>query len=325
MLKRWFSQIACWLHLLMRFNDQAYATLPTATNQSKAIAAVLLEYDISGNAPKPLWVFLVNPQSLRFSREAKYTEISPLASQRSEIQYASTTGQTLSIPDLILQTWYCGKSLRPLLEGIQTLIAADIKNKKYAPPVLKFQMGTREFGPCVLTNVQWEESAWLGGEPASVKLGLELKEVPKAVSRGEIEQQKTKSLETAKVIREKQGKPRLPLTDRQRADASAAAKKYLETNIKQWAADVQAAIRGNKYKLSTDASSGAVTMIGTGGKSVGTVLVWDGFTAITGQGVTTIPLVQGGKAPWNVNNPAIGAVGIESTIRHQAHLSLYIV
>jgi hypothetical protein len=281
----------------MRFNEQAYNSLSTANKESKAIAAVLLEYDISGNAPKPLWVFLVNPQSLRFSREAKYTEISPLASQRSEIQYASTTGQTLSIPDLILQTWYCGKSLRPLIEGINLLLEADIKNKKYAPPILKFQMGTREFGPCVLTNIQWEESAWLGGEPASVKLGLELKEVPKTISRGEIELQLTKGMETAKITREKQGKPRLPLTDRQRTDASAAAKKYLETNIKQWAADVQAAIRGSKYKLLTDASSGAVAMVGVGGKSVGTVLTWDGFAAITGQSVTTIPLVTGGKAP----------------------------
>ncbi|MCC5644797.1 hypothetical protein LC607_17995 [Nostoc sp. CHAB 5824] len=281
----------------MRFNQQAYASLPTASKQSASVEAVLLEYDISGNAPKPLWVFLVNPQSLRFSREAKYTEISPLASQRSEIQYVSTNGQTLSIPDLILQTWYCGKSLRPLIEGINLLLEADIKNKKYAPPILKFQMGTREFGPCVLTNVQWEESAWLGGEPASVKLGLELKEVPKVVSRGEIELQLTKGMETAKTTREKQGKPRLPLTDRQRADASAAAKKYLETNIKQWAADVQAAIRGSKFKLSTDASSGAVTMIGVGGKTVGTVVVWDGFAAKSGLGVTTVPLVTGGKAP----------------------------
>lgn len=281
----------------MRYNDTAYNQLPSASKKSKAIAAVLLEYDISGNAAKPLWLFLVNPQSLRFSREAKYTEISPLATARSEVQYVATTGQTLSIPDLILQTWYCGKSLRPLIEGINLLLEANIKNKKYAPPILKFQWGTREFGPCVLANIQWEESAWLGGEPASIKLGLELKEVPKAISRGEIEQQKTKAMETAKATREKQGKPRLPLTDRQRADASAAAKKYLEVNIKQWAADVQAVTRGNKYKLSTDGSSGAVTMIGTGNKTIGTVLAWDGFQAKTGQGITTIPLVTGGKAP----------------------------
>ncbi|MBH8566711.1 hypothetical protein I8748_31945 [Nostoc sp. CENA67] len=279
------------------FNQRAYASLSDASRESKGIEAVLLEYDISGNTAKPLWLFLVNPQSLRFSREAKYTEISPLASQRSEIQYNATTGQTLSIPDLVLQTWYCGKSLRPLIEGINLLLEANIKNKKYSPPILKFQWGTREFGPCVLTNIQWEESAWLGGEPASVKLGLELKEVPKAISRGEIEQQKTKNLEAAKTTREKQGKPRLPLTDRQRADASAAAKKYLETNIKQWAADVQSAIRGNKYKLSTDANTGAVSMIGIGGKTIGKVLVWDGFAAKTGQGVTTIPLVTSGKAP----------------------------
>ncbi|MBW4675974.1 MAG: hypothetical protein KME52_18705 [Desmonostoc geniculatum HA4340-LM1] len=290
----------------MRYNDKAYNQLPDASKEGASIEAVLLEYDISGNAAKPLWLFLVNPQSLRFSREAKYTEISPLASQRSEIQYSATTGQTLSIPDLILQTWYCGKSLRPLIEGINLLLEANIKNKKYAPPILKFQWGTREFGPCVLTNIQWEESAWLGGEPASVKLGLELKEVPKAISRGEIEQQKTKNLEAAKTTREKQGKPRLPLTDRQRADASAAAKKYLEVNLRQWLPEVQALILSNRYKLITDADSGLVTMIGAGGKKIGTVLAWTQFEDESWgkaySGGTTVPTLPGAKLVYYKNS-----------------------
>lgn len=279
----------------MHFNSQAYDSLPDA--QKGKAEAVLLEYDISGNAPKALWLFLVNPQSLKFSKSAEYNEIKPLGSKVSELQYTSSGGRSLSISEIVMQTWYCGKSLRPLLEGVQKLLEADIKNKKYSPPILKFQMGAREFGPCVLTKLDWDESAWLGGEPASVRLNLELREVPKVVSRGEIEKAKEKATESAKTTREQQSKPRLPLTDRQRSDGSAAAKKYLETNINSWAADVQAVIRGNKYKLATDKSSGQVVMSDTSGKKLGVVLVWDGVTGRAGTGVTTIATMKNVKPP----------------------------
>ncbi len=279
----------------MRFNSQAYNLLPDA--QKGKAEAVLLEYDISGNSPKPLWLFLVNPQSLKFSKTAEYNEIKPLGSKVSELQYTSSSGRSLSISELILQTWYCGKSLRPLLEGVQKLLEADVKNKKYSPPILKFQMGAREFGPCVLTKLDWDESAWLGGEPASVRLNLELREVPKVVSRGEIEKAKEKATSSAKTTREQQGKPRLPLTDRQRSDGSNAAKKYLQANINSWIADVQAAIRGNKYKLATNKSSGQVVMSDEGGKKLGTVLVWDGTTGKAGAGITTIATMKNVKPP----------------------------
>ncbi len=268
-------------------NPTPYNQLPSATRSGK-VEAVLLEYDINGNQPKPLWVFLVNPSSLKIQNKANYTEIKTLAATGSEIQYQSTDGQTLSIADLDLRTWYEGKSLRPLLEGINKLLEADIKNAKYSPPILKFKMGSREFGPCVLTQIQWDETAWLGGEPASVKLGLELRQVPKTVSRGQIEKGKSKLVKDLKSSREKQGKPRISLTDRQRKDASEAAKKYLETNLNNFAPDIQTAIRGKQYALSTDKDTGKVKMVGKGGKDLGVVLVWDGKSAKAGQGITTL-------------------------------------
>lgn len=283
----------------MQFNAQAYNSLPSA--QKGKAEAVLLEYDISGNTPKALWLFLLNPQSLKFSKSAEYNEIKPLGSKVSELQYTNSSGRSLSISELILQTWYCGKSLRPLLEGVQKLMEADVKNKKYSPPILKFQMGTREFGPCVLTKLDWDESAWLSGEPASVRLNLELREVPKVTSRGEIEKAKEKATESAKTTREQQGKPRLPLTDRQRSDGSIAAKKYLESNINSWTADIQAIIRGSKYKLATNKSSGQVVMTDAAGKKIGVVLVWDGTTGKAGQGVTTIATMKNVKVPEHKN------------------------
>jgi hypothetical protein len=280
----------------MRFNPTVYNQLPSASKGGK-VEAILLEYDFNGNQPKPLWTFLVNPQSLKIKNQANYTEIKPLAATGSEIQYQSTDGQTLSISDMDLRTWYYGKSLRPLLEGLNKLLESDIKNQKYSPPILKFKMGSREFGPCVLTQIQWDETAWLGGEPASVKLGLELRQVTKATSRGEIEKRQTKLVSDLKKDREKRKLPRIPLTDRQRKDASSSAKKYLETNISIFTPDIQTAIRGNQYALSTDKDTGKVKMIGKGGKELGVVLVWDGRSGKAGQGVTTLPTAKDKKLP----------------------------
>lgn len=257
----------------------------------------MLEYDISGNAPKPLWVFLVNPSSLKFSKAAKYTEIFPLASKQSEVQYQSSEGFTLSISDMKLTTWYCGKSLRPLLEGLQTLIEADIKNKKYAPPILKFQMGAREFAPCVLTKIEWEETAWLGGEPATIKLGIELKEVSKTITRGQVEKAKEKKGEEKKSDRTNSGKPRVKLTPRQRSSTSELAKKYLEGNVAIWGTEVQSAVKSKKYKLSTDADTGDVTLLGANGKKLGMVAKSTGSEFLAGDKNTTVAVLKGKKAP----------------------------
>lgn len=278
-------------------NATALNKLPKATRQSKGIEAVLLEYDISGAAPKPLWIFLVNPQSLKFSKSARYNEIFPLASKQSELQYSSTEGQTLSIADLTLTTWYEGKSLKPVLEGITKLLEADINNKKYSPPVLKFQMGSRTFAPCVLTKIDWQETAWLGGEPATVKLSLELKEIAKVVSRGQIESARDTRLRNALNQREQSGRPRTRLTDRQRAETSATAKKYLESNVSVWSAEVQAAVKGKKYKVTTNADTGEIKLIGANNKQLGLIGKTDGKVFGAGEKVTTIPTLQGKKPP----------------------------
>ncbi|BAZ39403.1 hypothetical protein NIES4101_53560 [Calothrix sp. NIES-4101] len=279
------------------YNTTVYSALPTATREGKGIEAVLLEYDISGNAPKPLWVFLVNPSSLRFSKSAKYTDIYPLAAKQSEVQYQASEGQTLSISNLKMTTWYYGKSLRPLLEGLQKLIEADIKNKKYAPPILKFQMGSREFAPCVLSKIEWEETAWLGGEPATITLGIELKEVAKTITRGQIEKAKEKKGEEKKSDRERAEKPRVKLTQRQRAAASELAKKYLESNVAIWDSSVQAAVKSKKYKLSTSEDTGEVTATGVNGAKLGVVAKSTGTEFLAGDKNTTIATLKGKKAP----------------------------
>lgn len=277
------------------YNSSVWSGLPVASKESKGIEAVLLEYDISGNTPKPLWVFLVNPQSLKFSKAAKYTEIYPLAAKQSELQYQASEGFSLSINNLSMTSWYWGKSLRPLLEGLQKLIEADIKNKKFAPPILKFQMGSREFGPCVLTKIEWEESAWLGGEPAALTLSIELKEIAKTITRGQIEKAKQTKSEQSKSQREKAGKPRTKLTQRQRASASGLAKKFLEANISTWDTAIQSAIKTSKYKLITSEDTGEISMIGTNGKTLGTVGKSTGTEFLAGGKNTTIATLQGKK------------------------------
>lgn len=278
-------------------NPSAYATLPSASSSGR-VEAVLLEYDINGKEEKPLWLFLVNPATLDYQDTAEYNEVSPLASKVKVKQYTGSSGAKLTISDLLFSVYCLGKSLKPLTEGIQALLKAKTEENKFAPPVLMFRWGTKRFGPCVLTDVRWSESAWLGGEAARVKMSLTLEEVPKPLTAAEIEAKKKAKQGADAKKRESDGKPLLKLTDRQRKEASGKAKEYLKTNTSIWSPDIQSAIEKGNYKLATDGDTGDVTMFNAKGLKLGVVLRSLGDKQQTANDkITTIPLKQGATIP----------------------------
>ncbi len=278
-------------------NPTAYSKLPSASSGGR-VEAVLLEYDIEGKKEKPLWLFLVNPATLDYQDSAEYSEVSPLASRVKVKQYNASSGAELTISDLLFSTYCLGKSLKPLTEGIQALLKAKTEENKFAPPVLMFRWGTKRFGPCVLTDVKWTESAWLGGEAARLKMSLTLEEIPKPLTKAEIEAKQKLKDKADEQKREKDGKPPIKLTDRQRQEASTKAKEYLKANTKVWAPDIQSAIEKGNYKLSTDADTGDVTMVDVTGKKLGVVLksLGDKQQSATDK-ITTIPLTKDAKVP----------------------------
>lgn len=279
-------------------NPSAFSHLPSAAKSTGQIEAALIEFDIDGKVEKPLWLFLVNPASLQFTDQAQYGSVSPIASKVAQRFYQSARGATLKIPDLLFYTYCEGKSVLPLIDGARALLRATPDKGKFAPPVLQFRMGTRKFGPCILTQVDWEERAWLGGDPARVKMSVTLEEIPKPLTKAELEAKARAKSESEQALNDASGKPKLPLTQRQKEDASKAAKDYLAKNVDQLDPSTQALIKQSRYKLATDEKSGDVTMTDASGNKVGVVLRSLGDNKILANPkITTIPLKSGGKLP----------------------------
>lgn len=325
----------------MRANDGAVKGLPSASRTFQGIEAHLIEYSQDPAKQNRVWTFFYNPPVMRFTRQANFSPAETFAANVQDRQYSHTDGKTLSIEGLVMDSYCMGKSLKPLLDGLESLLQARLPPRQvkptqpakptdaekakaatpdkktatnneaqkpdpppqvgatgqFAPPLLVFIWGSRRFGPCILERVNWEETAWLGGEPAKATLGITLIEVPKPETRegktgtGKEAAQdfgsKPKTDTTPKPNNE--GKPRIALTDRQREDASNKAKEHLKANVASFDPAVQAVIKANAYKLSTDKDSGDVKLLDGKGKDLGIVGRWDGDKTFTTEGVSTIP------------------------------------
>jgi hypothetical protein len=154
-------------------NASVLNQLPAATRANNVVAHLL---DESG---AEIFSFLFNPQSKQFSRTIKYGSPDVAYTSVQPQQYGYISGKTLKLNDLWLISHSEGKSVRPLLEKLQSLATVDIANGKTEPAVLYFAWGSEKFGPCVLADdITWTETMWLGGEPASVSLNISLREVP---------------------------------------------------------------------------------------------------------------------------------------------------
>lgn len=265
----------------MKINQDAISKLPSAPKGW--VEAYLIEYSTDLSVEERLWTFFYNPQMLRFSGDAKYNETGTFAAREQNQQFGYSSGLTLEVPRLYLDSYCLGKSLRPLLEGLDELRKADVKKSKFNPPILSFIWGSRRFSPCVLTRISWDESAWLSGEPARVQMSLTFLQVPKPGALGA--KMTTTTFDADKKALE--GKPRQELTDRQRQDASTKAREWLAANQQTLDSTTQNLVRSNRYKLLTDAKTGDVTMLDLKGQKVGTVGRWDGKT-FTDQ-VSTLP------------------------------------
>ena len=243
------------------YNLEVYNSLPSASLGEAS--AWLMLYAPELDEEQAVWGFLVNPSILSFSRVADYGEQSSFAAKVRDRQYSQTSGRTLSIQNVPLETWYYKKSLAPLIEGINALMEASTENNQFSPPILSFVMGSRRFGPCVLTQLSWDETAWLGGEPASVNLSMTLEEIPKPGLKRDAATQSLQRRQSS-------------LTLRQREEGSAAAKEYLEENQGSFRDEIASAIASNAYFLETDEITGEVSMLDRNKDFVGIVGTYDG-------------------------------------------------
>ncbi len=213
---------------------------------------------------KEVFTFLYNPEEKSFSRSAKYNQgITALTSTPSQ-QYGYTSGLTLQLNNLLLESHSEGKSCKLLLQKLQALIVADPSKGKYAPSPVTFKWGKDSFGPAVITDIKWTETAWLGGEVAEARLDFTLLEIPsnqlptgaKSESPGDRLQS---ALSTTSL-----------LTDRQAQEGNTKAVAWLKANVKKLPEYLSTLVKSNKYKVSI-AKNGTVSIFDNKGKSLGTI------------------------------------------------------
>ena len=257
-----------------------------------------------------VWKFLINPATLRYSRSAQYSDTQTFAARVQDLQYFLTNGETLDISNVLMDSWHDGKSLQPLIDGLNKLMEAKVEDGKFSPPVLSFIFGSKRFAPCVLTQVSRDEAGWLGGDPAIAQISMTLKQLPEDRGTG-IAQATTLAGSNANTdspiepTENSEGKPRMPLTDAQAATASQYAKEYLTQQLSKFSPEVQQVIRSNSYLLLTDRETGDVQMLKKDGTAIGNVLRWNGETSdanaqILSGKTTTVPLAPNVTLPDTV-------------------------
>ncbi|MFS0515149.1 hypothetical protein ACEYW6_10550 [Nostoc sp. UIC 10607] len=209
---------------------------------------------------KPLFTFLFNPESKRYSRRADYTEAPTALTSTPSQQYKYTTGLTLLLNNLLMQSYAEGKTCKLLLQKLQGLMVADPTNSKLTPALVYFTWGSDKFGPAVITSLDWSESSWLNGEVAAARVNLTLLEVPilKLASTPTVKDLEAASTKT------------VVLTPRQVNEAADAATKWLKANVKKLPEKITALVKVNKYKLSTD-PQGNVTIFSSKNENLGIV------------------------------------------------------
>jgi Contractile injection system tube protein len=263
-------------------NPEAVQKLKTATYGKATAALVEYKKDAELTAPK-LYIFLFNPSSLQFSRSAKYSETATWGQKKQDYQYYMTTGRTLKLPGLVLESWYIGKTIKPLLNGLESLMEADISKNIYNPPILSFVWGKNWFGPCVISELSWDEKGWLNGMPANATMNLTLLELPEPVRKTDALAPKPKSVDDdPKELTPKAGeKLRNPLTDRQMKEASAEAEKWLQANKDKCSDVVKGMLKNKSYFLLTEKTTGVVAFLDKSKQLIGNVGQWDGTILLT--------------------------------------------
>ncbi|MBW4421188.1 MAG: hypothetical protein KME13_18465 [Myxacorys californica WJT36-NPBG1] len=247
-------------------NPQSTAKLSSA-NQSTGHYARLVDAK-----NQRVFEFQYNPESKEFSRKANYGAAPTAATSTPSQNYLFTEGKTLRLSNLLLDSFCLKKSLRPILNDLEALLV--INEKSFSPTPVYFVWGTEKFGPCVVTDIDWTETAWLAGEPAKVILNVSLLRVPDPDS---VPKQTSipKNLTSPK------------LSQRQKVDGSKKAKEFLVSNVAKFSPNIKKAIQTNSYKLSTS-DSGSIKVLNSKGEELGIIGTYNALTSKLDTSKTTI-------------------------------------
>ncbi|BBD59505.1 hypothetical protein NIES2109_22920 [Nostoc sp. HK-01] len=237
----------------MAANTTVLNSLPTVGQDTTATAQLI------DNLGKTVYTFLYNPEAKSFSVRASYKEGAAALTSLPSQSYQYTTGSTLSLDNLILESWARSKSITPLLNSLKSLMQAEPTRGKYAPSPVTFVWGANKFGLAVITDLNWTETAWISGEPASARVSMKLIEIP-LLSKAETPQQRLQTAAAKEQAR----------TAREKAEATAKANQYLQQNLKSLNATIAQVVRSKSFTLKVS-DMGVVTISDKKGNVLGTI------------------------------------------------------
>jgi hypothetical protein len=241
----------------MAVNNQVLASLPTAPQTR--VPAILTD-----RTGKILYRFLYAPETQKYFKEAKFTEVPTGGTWIQPQVYGYTTGRTQTLNDLLIDTHCEGRSARELIEGLGILMNPD--RESFKPTVVYFIFGSSSFGPAYIKTLDWEEQGWLNGEFALGRISLTLIEIPGA----------TTQTETNTNLAEPQPPPMPTYTARLKEEARTQADRWLTQNLNRLKPDIQQRVRTRSFRFLTD-DYGTVSMTDERGNILGRIGTWSGF------------------------------------------------
>lgn len=207
--------------------------------------------------------FLLNPQSIEWSKSAEYDEAKiPLTDVQPQL-YKLTTGRKITLPDVLIDASWEGKAIESQLLSLEKLLQPLPKLRR--PTAIALAWGATAIKPLVMTNLRVVEKAWAGGVCISATVSIELLQIPPNKN----------APEAATEANFKAG-----LTARQKAEAQAVANTWVKTNKAKTPSKVQQKQRSGKLALSV-ANDGIVAATDDSGAFLGNVGRWDGKTLDT--------------------------------------------
>lgn len=192
--------------------------------------------------------FLLNPQSIEWSRQANYDQADIPLTEVPAQQYKNTSGKRVTIPDLLIDAGAANKSIQSQLESLEDLLLQSEDTRQ--PQPLCFAWGSRFIKPLVLTSVRVTERNWAGGVCTGATVAIEFLEIPPDKS----------ALTDAAQAKFKAG-----LTERQKAEAAIVAKTWVKTNPAKLPAKVRQKARSDKLdiKVNDDGLVGVFDTVST--------------------------------------------------------------
>lgn len=130
-----------------------------------------------------MWQFLFNPSELELDmgpefKNAETWGVSDKANSGQPLHWSNNKNVELKFNSILLNGFVFGKKVEALEQGLIELFMARDGQGQHGPHVLKFVWGKREFGPCVIKNINIKEKMWDEGLVVNAELSFTLEQVP---------------------------------------------------------------------------------------------------------------------------------------------------